>query len=162
MNPDNKPTEPVEKELEKVLNTLQPPAARVAEARRRLLAEYDRIQQRHRRGWWPVPAAAAAGILVGVLSVQLFQSAPPVEPASRPLANRQPPATDARATRLLRHQQADIDALLQQLETASAETWMDRIAERLQAHDWRTARVLIEHFEQRYPDRAGKPALQND
>jgi hypothetical protein len=157
MSTEDDNMDPIEHKVRDITQRLQP--RDVDAAKRRLLGEYDRLQHHKRQSHWRVPAAMAAGVLLGVLGVHLYQQQLARDPFTQPLSNRTPASQHDGIPRLL-HQQdkdrasVDIKELLATLETASAETWMETIAGRLEKHDWQTARALLIEFEKRFDSNA--------
>lgn len=160
MHSDDTDTDALERRLGDVMARLEPRDELAA--RRRLLGEYDHLQQRARSRVWRVPAAMAAGLLLGILGSQLADRLDTGDRAVPPLAGNQIQAGDDGSTRLLGRQKVDVQKLLDELERADADTWMETIAARLQAHDWQSARVLIDAFEQKFPHVDRQPPVRLD
>lgn len=153
-NADRKPA--FERRLLEIDARLAPPDADAA--KQLLLTRYERLRAERRGNRWRVPAALAAGVLIGALGLRLYetQTSPGLDPlqalrdtrqaytAGTPPSLQNPRATGTAAT---------LELLLGELETADDEAWIDAIRTRLERQDWQQARALTDAFERRVRQR---------
>lgn len=147
--------DPIEKQLADKLAKFQPPDE--IAARRRLLEKYDREHALQKRPGWQVPAAAAAGLVLGVIAMSLLQQQPPASQHSvlQPMASHEDTQQNS-PIRLLENNEippraVSLDARLRELEHADSARWLEAIEGYLQAGDRDAARKLLEAYGKRVP-----------